>query len=263
MSLAATYERLKVYVPRGKQIDSFDVVKQVEEYRQWWRPKQPGVYLLGESHVATNEEDFNSEITRYQKDLIPNYPTHFVRAVYCLGSGEKALFDRVPKNNSGTWQFWRIFSSCISSSCNDLGFSKIVKKGTPNTYRRILNKVNILKEMQRKGIWLMDASIIGIAGNKKSYGWKMSRDVKDNIIKTCWDSYILNQILEDKPKHIIVIGIGVEKTLAWRLQLLNTKTGITHSALPQPQGDRRSSDEQLETYRDYQRICSRILTHQK
>jgi len=110
--------------------------------------------------------------------------------------------------------------------------------------------------MQRKGIWLMDSSIIGIAQNEKNYGWKMRQDIKEKIIKTCWDSYILKQILEDKPKHIIVIGTGVGKALAWRLSLLKGKTGITYTALPQPQGDRGDAEQQLETYREYQRICS-------
>jgi hypothetical protein len=85
----------------------------------------------------------------------------------------------------------------------------------------------------------------------------MSRKVKKEIITTCWDEYIKNQIVGSQPKHIIVIGKGVEKILKQRLDSLKASSGITYSALPQPQGNRRKSEEQLETYREYQRICSK------
>ena len=59
--------------------------------------------------------------------------------------------------------------------------------------------------MRKRGIWLLDASIVGI------YGAVKDRKVKETIISTCWDSYIKNEIVESKPKHIVVIGKGVER----------------------------------------------------
>jgi hypothetical protein len=244
-------------IPETQQIDSLNVVKQVEQYRQWWKPSQACVYLLGESHVSTREEDFALECKRYQNDIIPNYPTHYVRAVYCLGSGEPSILNGNMEDNHGTSQFWKIFSSCIATDYKKLGFEKILRRETPNTFRRLLNKVNILKEMQKKGIWLMDASIIGIYRTKENFGWDMNKEVKDKIIETCWDFYIKNQIVESQPKHIIVIGKGVEKILERRLELLKSFSGIAYSVLPQPQGNRGTSEEQLDTYREYQRICSK------
>ena len=100
----------------------------------------------------------------------------------------------------------------------------------------------------------MDASIIGIYRTKENFGWDMTKEVKDKIIETCWDSYIKNQIVDAQPKHIIVIGKVVKKTLSRRLDAL----GIDYNSLPQPQGNRGTSEEQLETYREYQRICARF-----
>ena len=94
----------------------------------------------------------------------------------------------------------------------------------------------------------MDASIVGIYKSET----KMSQEVKEKIITTCWDAYIKNQIVDSQPKHIIVIGKGVETILKWRLDSLEIK----YKSLRQPQS-RDPSEEQLETYREYQRICSR------
>jgi hypothetical protein len=158
----------------------------------------------------------------------------------------------------------KIFSSCIAESCTDLGFQRILT-GKTLLHQRLRNKVGILQEMRRRGIWLLDASIVGI--NKPKKKTKMSQEVQkkptmsqkviEKIITTCWDEYIKNQIVESQPKHIIAIGKGVEKILKWRLELLKTSSGITHSVLPQPQGNRGTSQQQLETYREYQRICSK------
>lgn len=254
MGLEETYRLVKSHIPQNQQIDSLNVVEQVEQYRQWWKPSKATVFLLGESHIATSEEDSKLECNRQdQNKLIPNYPTRYVRAIYCLGYGESDILNRNAGNNSGTFQFWQIFSSCIAKDCNSLGFEKILKGDTPNFFERLRNKVSILKEMQRRGIWLMDASIIGIYGNEENHGWKMDKDLKNRIIISCWDAYILNQIVESQPKHIIVIGKGVEKILKNSLDSLR----IPYTSLPQPQGNRGDRQQQLETYREYQRICSR------
>jgi hypothetical protein len=64
-------------------------------------------------------------------------------------------------------------------------------------------------------------------------------------------------MLETHPKHVIVIGKGVASALGWRLSDMRSSLGISYTVLPQPQGNRGSSEEQLETYREYQRICSK------
>lgn len=39
----------------GARIDSLEVIKQVEEYRQFWKPEKTNVILLAESHVYTDK----------------------------------------------------------------------------------------------------------------------------------------------------------------------------------------------------------------
>jgi hypothetical protein len=252
MSLEQTYELIKARIPKTQQIDSLDVVEQVEQYRQFWKPEQANVILLAESHVYTTEEEFASESNSFAlNNFIQNYPTHYVRFVYCLGYGEPNMLNKQLESNRGrTSQFWKIFSSCVAKSDIDLGFKRILT-GKTQLHQRLRNKVSILQEMKRRGIWLADASIVGI------YGAVKKQKVKEIIITTCWDALLKNVILKSHPKHIIVIGKGVEGILKGRLELLKASSGTTYSVLPQPQGNRGTSQQQLETYREYQRICSK------
>jgi hypothetical protein len=252
MSLEQTYKLIKARIPNTQQIDSLDVAKQVEQYRRFWKPEQAKVVLLAESHVFTTDEEFASECNKFAlSNFIQNYPTHYVRFVYCLGYGEPDILSKQLESNRGrTSQFWKIFSSCVAKNDIDLGFQRILT-GKTQLHQRLGNKVGILQEMKSRGIWLVDASIVGI------YGAVKNQKVKETIITTCWDAYIKNVILESHPKHIIVIGKGVEGILKGRLELLKAPSGTTYSVLPQPQGNRGTSKEQLETYREYQRICSK------
>lgn len=255
MSLEQTYELIKARIPKTQQIDSLYVVRQVEQYRQFWKPEQTNVILFAESHVYTADEEFASESNRFVlNNFIRNYPTHYVRFVYCLGYGEPNILNKQLDSNRGrTSQFWKIFSSCVAKNVIDLGFQRILT-GKTQLHQRLRNKVTILLEMRRRGIWLVDASIVGI------YRAVKNQKVKKTIITTCWDSYIKNVILDTHPKHIIVIGKGkssVEGILKWRLESLKASSGTTYSVLPQPQGNRGTSQQQLETYREYQRMCSR------
>lgn len=59
--LTDTYQEIQQATPNAK-IDSLEVVKQVEEYRQYWKPKKTNVVLLAESHVYTDEEDSRTRL---------------------------------------------------------------------------------------------------------------------------------------------------------------------------------------------------------
>jgi hypothetical protein len=254
MSLEQAYEQVKNRIPKGQEIDSLSVVKQVEEYRQFWKPTQINVLLLAESHVFTSQEELQSTcILPLQNRFIMNYPTHYVRFVYCLGYGEPEMLNLRIENNLGTNQYWKIFSSSIAKNDKDVGQQRFqdIKKDKTSLLQRLRNKVNILQEMKRKGIWLLDASIVGIAGSVTD------SEVKEKIISTCWDSYIQGEIIDSPPKHIIVVGKSVEGILKWRLELLKASMKVNYSALPQPQGIRKDKITQLENYREFQRICSK------
>jgi hypothetical protein len=249
LSLEKTYKLVRQEIPR-KQIDSFDVIRQVENYRQFWKPEKINVILLAESHVYTDEMDFEREFCKsiIQK-ILPNYPTHFVRFVYCLGYGEDELLTgtRTLRRNAGTPQFWKIFSSCVSNNVDDLGFNRVLKKDTPSTIHRLQNKVNVLRQMKEMGMWLLDASIVGLYGNKLRSDQTMCR----RIIEICWENYVGKVVENAQPKFIIVIGKGVERALGSRLK-------FPYEAIDLPQA-RLSSDRQYENYRRYNEICSAVV----
>lgn len=245
-SIDRTYRLIKENVPPHAPIDSLGVVRKVEEYRQFWKPRNGiCVMLLGESHVYTKKQDYELKCRRSVLDKImlpenPDYPVNFVRFVYCLGSGENDLLTRkVDKNKK--WQFWKIFSSCVAENERNLGFHKILKskkKGTPNLEQRLANKVNIARKMQKRGIWLVDASIVGV--NKLD-----RKKTKNEIFRICWRNHVSSVISKSRPKHIIVIGKGVGNVLHSELQKLK----IPFEILPQPRGRRN------EYYKKFQRIC--------
>ena len=250
LSIEKTYELIQQEVPLETEVDSLEVVKQVEEYRQFWKPKETNVALLAESHVYTAEQDFKTKCERsILRRVIPDYPINFVRFVYCLGYGENELLNRAIKSNSGTWQFWRIFSSCVGED-----EMKVLKMGTSNLEQRLRNKTNVLRKMRNKGVWLLDSSIVGLTKIKRDETLtKTKKDaVISKIIRECWDNHLEKMIQTANPKHVIVIGTDVEKILRYELKKLN----IPYTTIDAPQRH-LSSQEQQENYEKYQRICAR------
>ena len=107
-------------------------------------------------------------------------------------------------SNQGTPQFWKIFYSCLNPvSCND-DFNT-VKKASPFK-ERISNKFNLLQDLKSEGIWLLDASILGLHIPGKD---KIPQKLIDKVIGACWDIHISTVIEEANPERIIVIGKGV------------------------------------------------------
>ena len=215
MDLRTCYDEIKRIAP-DQILDSFQVVKEVDRYRELWKPQKPRIILLAESHVHTCNEDFAHrwlypEEGRYQGNL--------VRFVYCLANGERNLVN-IPSNR-GTWQYWKILSSCLSG---ESGFPSILKHSTPDFKQRIENKIRLLKTLKERGIWLMDASIVGING--------INELAKTNVLLHCWKNYVGPRVKSLSPalKHVIVIGTGVERTLGNRI----ARFGIEHSVIQQP-----------------------------
>ena len=101
--------------------------------------------------------------------------------------------------------------------------------------------------MRCHGIWLLDASVVGLYGSGK----KNQRFI-EKILEICWEKYIANTISESNPKHIIIIGKGVSDILYAKLRNLR----IPFTTIPQPQA-RGTSQWQLENYKKYQQICAR------
>jgi hypothetical protein len=205
-------------------VDSLDVVKQVEEYRQFWKPKEVDVVLLAESHVYTDNRDFETKLNReIFSGLLPAYPLRLVRFVYCLGYGEPLLQKnpRTDQKTRGTSQYWKIFSSCVGEDD-----SRVLRKGTKgHPSQRIRNKINVLRKMKEDGIWLMDASIVGVNRIKKP-------KVRSKIIQICWDNFLQEQIQEARPNRVIVIKYSSMNPFIPELK----KFKIPLKLMPQPRG---------------------------
>src|SRR2546426_889327 len=158
MSLASCYEGI---VKAGYDVDSYKVVKEVERYRQFWRPDKVIVVLLAESHVRTSQKEFNHHWS-YVSD--PVYQGNFVRFVYCLANGERDLV-QIP-SNKGTWQFWLLLSSCLNNPSDKPAFSSVLRKTTRDFNERMRKTFQLLEDLKRNGIWLLDASIVGVNEQK-------------------------------------------------------------------------------------------------
>jgi hypothetical protein len=70
-----------------------------------------------------------------------------------------------------------------------------------------------LEKLQAKGIWLLDASIVGLyRSGIKEYPGMLGR-----IIQTSWHGYVKNIVLDSAPRHVIIIGKAVEKVVGFSL----------------------------------------------
>lgn len=212
----------------NRPIEPYEAVQRVHDYRWFFKGRKGGVVLLAESHLFVNEEELNIniDIPAWGGHLPPNYPAGCARFVYCLGYGENGILANAIPGNNGTYQFWKIFYSCLHyPNGNADFFNPITVTGEPDIENRINNKVDVLLEMRRRGIWLVDASIIAIAG----MGWGAHYD---QILQVCWDDYVEETLEEVAPSFVIVIGKGVHAALH---NQLNASFGGRYLALEQPQ----------------------------
>src|SRR5436309_6964164 len=106
--LRSTYERLRTLGP-GLDLGSLAIAAEVVRLRELWRPKTTRTVLLAESHAQTREEEF---AVRW-RIANTSHQGNFVKFVYCLANGEKALAPEISRN-IGTSQYWKIFFSCVN-----------------------------------------------------------------------------------------------------------------------------------------------------
>ncbi len=234
------YSKIKRLILDPKLIDSLAVAWKVEEYRQFWKPKEVKVVLLAESHVYTPFEEYQSKLNSSllkKLDLNESYPNDFVRFVYCLGYGENSLLSRRLVSNKGTYQFWKIFCNCVGE--DEARVQKVTNSFFQN---RLGSKIDVLRKMQQRGVWLLDASIVGL------YRSAIKEDLRlmSDILRTSWKSYVEKVLLDSAPKHVVVIGSAVEKAIKQNLG------GFDYTFIKAPQAHERHD------YGLYGRICDRF-----
>ncbi len=262
-TLRNCYEGLKREIIQ-KDIEPFEIVEAVENYRSFWKPDNVRIILLGESHVYTNHNEFNCKIDKSKLDKVNKtklnltcYPKNFVRFVYCLASGESELLEdkKCVQSNRGSWQFWEDFFSC----CNKIdknnykdAFKPILKTKTKNFPQRINNKLNLLLTLKGLNIWLVDASIIGLYKSEE-YSKKEYNSFKNRVISYCWENHTRDVISQAQPEFMICIGKTVAKII--KKELLREPIRGRYCVVKQPQG-RRNTQDSLSAFQTYYRICS-------
>jgi len=213
MTLEEAYNKIKEL---GYEVDSLDVIREVDKYRQYWKPKKVNVILLAESHLFTSDQDFDIKIDYSGfEDKIPNYPNGYVRFVYCFGYAENSMLKNIQNDKRfkvGTPHFWKIFSACVCEN------KDLILKSTTDDKERIENKIKLLNKLRNKGIWLVDASIVGLY--RKGRVKPTSRMMK-KIILISWEKYVRNLVKEAHPKAIIFIGKTIHDLLEDEVKKLN------------------------------------------
>ena len=234
--LRACYDKLSARLEReGIKAEPWESVKLVEEYRQYWRPKNVRIILLAESHVYTPDEERKFKL--YPRKDLPNYPQDYARFIYCLAHGDNHLISPhpadidPPPNVAGAPQFWQLFYSCENYVNRNDPVAPIFQDGNPDNEERIQNKINLLNSLRERGIWLVDTSIMALYNKGKKPPYK----TMIKALQTSWDKYTGQIVEEANSAHIIVIGTGVGNALRKRLPDNRTVIPAPGSRLPKKQ----------------------------
>jgi hypothetical protein len=228
----------------GSHTEPLESVQLVERYRRFWKPANVRVVLLAESHVYTSDDD--RKITIPPISGLQGYPTQYARFVYCLAYGERSLTNSAehPKRD-GTPQFWKIFFSCNNPiSCGE-DFTPVL--GQTATHQRLHNKINLLKDLKARGIWLVDASIVALYRNGEK------APSMNAALHESWQSYTRDIVILSNPEHVICIGRGVAGIVEGDLKRHFTER---YTVISQPNAF-LSTEEHMENFRRYSSICRR------
>lgn len=153
----------------------FEACWAAECHRQFWKPADLKLVLVAESHVYTDATDLRCRIARTRLPVAAaEAPLQFVRLIYCLAYGDNRLLEEnrapIQPNNRET-PFWSLFADCARI--------KVPTKIATSW------KVEVLMELQRRGIWLADASIHACMNPRfkryRSYGERRVREKRRNV----------------------------------------------------------------------------------
>lgn len=217
--------RLASRLGGGWSLEPATVLAAVAAHRDYWKPHEVRVLLLAESHVLTHGRELAATV-----DLAPcghaGAPSEFVRLVYCLGYGEKALVPRVSPNQ-GSPQFWKLFAACVG----DLQGERVLKGFESNTERRVQNKVALLEELKARGVWLLDASPVALY---RSGGGKPKATEVSSALEAAWSVYASGIVQALQPRVVMVIGKMVHDALEERVrQIVRTQDALQWMYQPQ------------------------------
>ena len=185
--------------------ESEEYLAAVGMWREAWRPARVTVLLVAESHVAETDGDAGIRV-RSPGWVKRELPETYVRLVYCLGYGESSLCSPRPVANGGTWQFWNLLGR--------LGLGSWARMPRPSVgpEARLRWKVDVLNGLAKRGVWLQNASPIGLyapGGHRLANGPNY-----DRLIRQGYEQFVWPSVRDDQPEQVWVIGRGVGKALA-------------------------------------------------
>ncbi|KAL7543162.1 hypothetical protein ACHAXR_012463, partial [Thalassiosira sp. AJA248-18] len=175
--LRSAHTALKNLLPKG-DCEEWEVVQLARRYYNAWRPKETKVILLAESHAFTSKERALHGAGLDEGILHDTYfgPREFLSLVYCLSYGENESLSGQAndKTNKGTPQFWALLAACArgvdhvaktntksTKSFSSLFAADLLKGGNLPVEQRLEAKLQVLEDLRRRGIWLLDASLFG------------------------------------------------------------------------------------------------------
>ena len=231
------------FLPLG-DCEPFHSVKVAKKYYDHFRPEKVKVILLAESHAYGDDERIsrNGPIIGYENVPSCEYdgPRDFVALVYCLAYGEEDILENRLSGETmvmsdalksqGTPQFWKLFAACAGEKRSKDGSygGKVLKSKTSIT-ERMKNKLDILKRLKDRGIWLIDTSIVAwyitqpteyniTQKSKNVHKLEKNRppsNMKRNTLVLSWELYIKHEVhkaaKEGHLKLFVPIGREVEE----------------------------------------------------
>ena len=186
------------------------------------------VVLLAESHVFTSAAELERRIVRLPA-APAGIPDGYVRLVYCLGYGENGILDRrIDKpGNDGTWQFWRLFASCLDGPPRSADFRATYGSGVPD-HVRVANKLQLLMRLRDAGVWLLDASPAALY---TPGGAKPRPRLIDQAVDVGYELHVRHALEAAGPVAVVCVGMGVGAVLSARLRRLAAAVTV----IPAPQ----------------------------
>lgn len=192
------------------QTESLEYLDCISAWRNFWRPSRVRFALIAESHVAEAPGDSNARVVLPPELAAPEMPSGFCRLVYCLGYGEPELCTPHVTGNPGTWQYWDLFGS-IASVVDGSIPPEMPRRRQSGLIERLRWKVKVLRALRDAGIWLADASVVGIyapGGVRRLSGVAYRRSLRRDFNDHVWPS-----ISSDRPTHLWIIGRSVGRAL--------------------------------------------------
>jgi hypothetical protein len=193
-------------------LESPEYLERVASWRSAWRPQRVRILLVAESHVAEQSGDLNVNVALPKElNTTVSLPQGFCRLVYCLGYGENDIcHPKAQTNKNGTWQFWDLFGS-ISAGFDASISPEMPRRNKSDTISRLKWKIKVLNTLADAGVWLEDASIIGLyaSGKRPVNGNNYKKLIRESFEHFVWPSFEA-----DQPEQVWVIGLGVGSVLA-------------------------------------------------